>query len=111
MRKGFTLIEVLVALSVLSISMLGIYALLNHAISTTDYSQSKLFAVNAGYERLLKQIHYPRISFSENEELDNKTLTFTEKRQNTLLPGIMDVIMTVKSSEAAVEYEYFERSR
>lgn len=110
MRKGFTLLEVLIALSVLAISMLGIYSLLNQGISMTDYSKSKLTVINLGYERVLRQIHYPRISLSGTEEHDNKTFTYTPHRANTLLPGVGSVLLQVKGPDAIVTYEYFERN-
>ena len=109
MKKGFTLLEVLIALSVLAISMLGIYSLLNQSITMTDYSKSRLTVINMGYERVLRQVHYPRVSLGGTEERDNKTYTYVYHRHNTLLPGVTNVLLQVKGPDAIVTYEYFER--
>lgn len=105
------MLEVLIALSVLAISMLGIYSLINQSVTMTEYGKDKLYVVDKGYERVLKQVHYPRISMGETEEAEGHTITYSYTKRSTIFPGITNVILRVKSESAAVSYEYFERSR
>jgi prepilin-type N-terminal cleavage/methylation domain-containing protein len=109
-RKGFTLLEVLVALSILAISMLGIYSLLNHAVNTTQYSKDRLLLVDKGYERLIFTLRYPRLSQpSEEEYSEDILITYEEEEANTLIPGVTDVILRIKTDDAAASYEYFRK--
>jgi len=50
-NKGFTLLEVLIALSVLAISMLGVYSLLNQSISMEYKRSDREFLLQYGYEK------------------------------------------------------------
>ena len=109
--KAFTLVEALVALSILGISMLGIYGILNQSLLITKNSQNRLYLVDKGYERILKHTHYPRIALN-NVESDNGTETEYEYiRQSTLIPGVSEVTLIVKSKDAIINYVYFERTR
>ncbi|MDR0453215.1 MAG: prepilin-type N-terminal cleavage/methylation domain-containing protein [Deferribacteraceae bacterium] len=109
--KAFTLVEVLVAMSILGISMLGIYGVLNNALFTTKNTQNRLYLIDKGYERILKHTHYPRIAQSDTES-DNGTETEYEYiKKNTLLPGVTEITMVVKNKDAVINYVYFERTK
>ena len=45
LEKGFTLLEVMIALAVLSISMLGIYSLQNMSLKTLISAKEKMFVI------------------------------------------------------------------
>ena len=45
LKKGFTLLEVMIALAVLSISMLGIYSLQNMSLKTLISAKEKMFVI------------------------------------------------------------------
>ena len=45
LKKGFTLLEVLISLAVLSISILGIYSLQSTVLYTLDASKEKMFVI------------------------------------------------------------------
>ena len=109
--KAFTLVEVLVALSILSISMLGIYGILNQSIWTTKNSQNRLYLVGKGYERILKHTHYPRIALHNIESDDGIETEYEYIRESTLIPGVLEITLVVKSKDAVVNYVYFERTR
>ena len=109
--KGFTLVEVLVAVSILAISMLGIYGILNQSLFTTKNSQNRLYLVDKGYERILKHIHYPRVAMSDTESDNGTEIEYEYIRQSTLLPGISEIVLVVKSKDAVINYVYFERTR
>jgi prepilin-type N-terminal cleavage/methylation domain-containing protein len=109
--KGFTLIEVLVALAVLAVSMLGVYSLVNQSIFISTYGKEKEFVADRAFERVALALHYPRSSPESSEDLEGKgTVTYDTVRNPTLLPGVTSVILTVKSSDAAISYEYFEKN-
>jgi prepilin-type N-terminal cleavage/methylation domain-containing protein len=110
-ESAFTLIEVLVAISVLAVAMLGVYSLVNQSIFIATYGKEKDFVADRAFERVALSLHYPRASFETSEEIAGKgEVTYEVKREPTLLPGVTSVILTVKTSDAAVSYEYFERN-
>jgi prepilin-type N-terminal cleavage/methylation domain-containing protein len=109
--KGFTLIEVLVAISVLAVSMLGVYSLVNQSIFMVSRGRERDFVSDKAFERVALLLHYPRSTREPSEEVEGKgEITYEVKRTPTLLPGVASVILTVKSKDAAVSYEYFERN-
>jgi len=107
--RAFTLVEVLVALSILSIAMLGIYGILNQSILTTKNSQNRFYLVDKGYERILKHTHYPRIALNDIESDDGIETQYEYIRQSTLIPGVLEVTLVAKSKDAVINYVYFER--
>ena len=109
--KGFTLVEVLVALSILAISMTGIYGILSQSLFTTQNSKNKLYVIDKGYERILKHTHYPRIALGSTESDDIDETEYEYLRQNTLIPGVSEVTLIVKTKNAVINYVYFERTR
>jgi prepilin-type N-terminal cleavage/methylation domain-containing protein len=109
-RTGFTLLEVLVAISILAISMLGIYSLLSHSIRTTQYSKDRLLLIDKGYERVIMAIHFPRIALPSSEEVNGEIIEFEYLESHTVIPGVSEVILRVTSRAAATSYEYFKRN-
>jgi prepilin-type N-terminal cleavage/methylation domain-containing protein len=109
--NGFTLIEVLVAISVLAVSMLGVYSLVNQSIFMVTYGREKDFISDKAFERVALSLHYPRSTREPSEDVEGKgKITYEVQRNPTLLPGITSVILTVKSKDASISYEYFERN-
>ena len=103
--------EILIAVSVLSIVMLGIYSLLNSSVRITTFSKNKMLVIDKGYERLLKHTHYPRISLPSSETEGDLTINYTYKRESTSIPSVQKVQMQVESESSMVIYEYFEAVR
>ncbi|MDR2400419.1 MAG: prepilin-type N-terminal cleavage/methylation domain-containing protein [Deferribacteraceae bacterium] len=111
LSAAFTLIEVIVAISVLAVAMLGVYSLVNQSIFMATYGREKDFVSDRAFERVALSLHYPRSSWEPSEEVKGKgKITYEVQRTPTLLPGVTSVILTVKSNDAAVIYEYFERN-
>ena len=110
-NSGFTLLEVLIAMSVLAISMLSVYNLLNASINMVSYGKDKLEVIDKGYERVLIHSYYPRIARRDSITEDNKTIHYEYTSEQTGIPSVSQVKMKVSSDSAAVVYEYFERTR
>ena len=51
-QKGFTLIEVLVAISILTIGILGIAGLMGTAVKSSSFSQTMTQATNPAEDRI-----------------------------------------------------------
>ena len=108
-EKGFTLLEVLIALAVLSISMLGVYSLLNMSLDTVSYAKDKMFVIERGYDRISRQINYPNKAFEEKEEYDGVIVTYQFKKEATGLPMVEKIIMTVSTDRAETYFVYYEQ--
>lgn len=109
LKRGFTLMEVLISLAVLSISMLGIYSLLNMSLDTVGYAKDKMFVIERGYDRISRQINYPNKAFEEREEYNGTTVTYSFKRESSGIPSVEKVTMTVTSDKAETSFVYYER--
>jgi type II secretion system protein I len=109
-KNGFTLLEVLIALSIFAMSMLGIYSLVNHSANMLNYGRDKLYISDKAYERVMLSIFYPAVSYAAVEDTENYgTISYDSVKNPTLLPGVRSVILTAKSDSASVTFEYFER--
>ncbi len=66
-RNGFTLIEVLVAISILTIGILGIAGLMGTAVKSASYSQAMTQATNLAQGRIeaLQEIDFNNIQSSD----------------------------------------------
>jgi len=103
--KGFTLLEILVALAILSISMLALYNLLNFSLDLHNYSKNRTSLVGKGYEIVLKRLNFDENINSVKNEYDNITITL--EQQITLIPDIQENYLTVENDESSVTYRYF----
>ena len=77
-KKGFTLVEVLIAMTILSVGILGIAGLAGTAVKTSGHSQSMTQANNLAQKRLeaLLSVDYM------NLEVTDTTAAITELRRN-----------------------------
>ena len=107
-NKGFTLLETLIALSVLAIGMLGIYTLLGQSINVKTYSNEKIRVTTVAYERFLQLIHYPESIKEDIVREDSYTYKFKIKTTSTLLPGIDEKKLITESSNTKVEFTYYD---
>ena len=101
----------LIALTVLAFVMLGIYSVLERAISITSYSRDRHYVMNKGYERVLRHLHYPRIALRESEEDNFTTTHFEYKEKDTIVIGVKQVQLRTSTDKARISYEYFERKK
>lgn len=109
-KAGFTLIEVLIALAVLSISMLGVYSLLNMSTDTLIAAQDKMFVIERGYDRISKQINYPSKAYEEKEEYNGVLVNYSITKDSVGIPGVQQVTLTVSTDKAQTSFIYYEKS-
>lgn len=105
-KKGFTLLEVLIALTITAISVMGIYNLLNISINTLNYAKNKLGIVNKAYEYFLIDNNEPNSYYlsrlSENLEIKDE---ITANIYNIL----DEHTLTISSSEDKIAIIYFKK--
>lgn len=109
-HKGFTLLEVLISLVILSTSMLGVYSMLKMSIDTNIYARDKYFVIERGYDRISRQISYPNKIYEETEEYDGIKVNYTFERKATEIPSVQEVRMTVSTDKAQVVFVYYEQT-
>ncbi len=78
-NKAFTLLEVLIALSVLAISMLGVYSLLNQSISMEYKRSDREFLLQYGYERMLKKINFSDSDLKDAENIMGNSISYDDE--------------------------------
>ncbi len=110
MRRGFTLLEVLIAMVVLSVSMLGVYRLSAMSVETSDYAVQKTMVVEAGYQRVLEIINYPGKVFKDRgrNALGIK-VNFTSESIPTLFPGVDEINLKAEYDGVTATYVYYEK--
>jgi prepilin-type N-terminal cleavage/methylation domain-containing protein len=107
-KNAFTLLEALIALSVLAIGMLGIYTLLGQSINVKTYSNEKIRVTQVAYERFLQLIHYPDTIKENIIKKDGYTYKFSILSSPTMLPGVEEKILKTESSDTLVEIFYYD---
>ncbi|PLX68507.1 MAG: hypothetical protein C0603_04965 [Denitrovibrio sp.] len=110
MRKGFTLLEVLIAMVVLSVSMLGVYRLSAMSVETSEYAVQKTMIVEAGYQRVLEIINYPGKVFKDRgRNALGVKVNYSSESLPTLFPGVDEVSLTAEYDGVATTYVYYEK--
>jgi len=110
MKKGFTLLEVLIALAVLTVSMLGIYRLSSMSIETAGYAVSKSMVTEAGYQRVLELINYPgKIFKDKSKNAEGLLINYKTESKPTILPGVDEISITAEYEGVASTYIYYEK--
>lgn len=110
MSRGFTLLEVLIAIALLSISMLGIYRLSFASLDTTDYAQRKAFVNETAYQRILEQMNYPGKNFRDKKTLpDGTEIKFSTENVREVYEGISEIKLTAEVKDVKTVYYYYEK--
>ena len=97
----------LIALTILSISMLGVFTLVNQAIDIEAYADQKNFLFIQGYERILKTINYPENNYKNAEQVEGRSIKFEEYISEIIIPDFDEVRMEVTSGGMNCNYYYF----
>lgn len=110
LKKGFTLLEVLIALAVLSISMLGIYSLQSMSLRALDTSKAKMFVIERAYDRIARQINFPNKAYEETEDYNGTLVHYSFLKESSGVPMVQKVTMTVSTDMATVSFVYYEKA-
>ncbi len=107
---GFTLLEVLIAITVLAISLSGIYFLLRSNIYTTEYSSNKVKLMESGteivYRLYSKEIIEPTpFPLSLNGYND---ITYSIKKRPLPISNINEYSISVKKDATELEYIFYK---
>lgn len=107
-KKGFTLLELLMAMVVLSIAMMGIFTLVRQSLDMTDYAKSKLNLLNRSYERVILTLSEKRTL--EDVITDNgTTYRYNLKKTDLGLVGIKECELKVSDGTTEMTFFYYER--
>ncbi|MGD9807250.1 MAG: prepilin-type N-terminal cleavage/methylation domain-containing protein [Deferribacterales bacterium] len=110
MKKGFTLLEVLIAMAVLSISMLGIYRLSAMSVEMSDYAKEKTLVTEAGYQRVLEVLNYPGKVFKDKgRNVMGISVNYTSDTESTIFPGVNEITLTTEHEGVSTVYVYYEQ--
>lgn len=109
-NRGFTLLEVLIATTVLAISLAGIYMLVRSNIDTANYTQRKVELLEAGneffYRLYLKDFITPT---PFPLKLDEKSdISYTIKQRPLGIADVLEYILSFKKKDAELEYLFYK---
>lgn len=110
MKKGFTLIETLIALAVLSISMMGIYSIMNMSLNSSIRAKERMFLIERGYDRVARKINFPGKAFPEVEDYNGVEVRYHLLEESVGIPGVKQVTMTISTDKAETKFIYYERT-
>ncbi|NOZ25054.1 MAG: prepilin-type N-terminal cleavage/methylation domain-containing protein [Nitrospirae bacterium] len=108
-QRGFTLLEVLIAMVVLAISLAGIYTLLRSNIDTTGYTLRKIELLEAGsevfYTLYKEQDVEPTPGFVDLKGYEGIKYEVTESSLG--LSYIREYTLRLKKNEAEIVYNFY----
>ena len=110
LEKGFTLLAVMIALAVLSISMLGIYSLQNMSLKTLISAKEKMFVIERGYDRISRQINFPNKAYEDVEDYNGTLVHYSFLKESSGVPMVQKITMTVSTSSASTTFIYYEKA-
>jgi len=110
MKRGFTLLEVLIAMAVLSISMLAIYRLSAMSVDMSAHAQDRAKVVEAGYLRVLEILNYPNKLFQEkDQEVMGIVVNYSSESDPTIFPEVDEISLTTEYNGVSTTYVYYEK--
>ena len=103
--KGFTLLEVLIAMVIVAISISGIYPLLSRSLDMTLLSEEKIKLINKSFEYIIIKEKFPQSSFFERT--GNQGLKFQEEKSADIYGIISEYTLTARGKESEISLRYF----
>ena len=105
--KGFTLVEVLVALAIVGMAGISIYTVMNQSIYVMDIMKRRLMLVQYGYERTLMEIANPDTVLDSSREIDDEIITYEGDTQDTPTPLLLIKTSTTKGYGTNIVFYYY----
>jgi len=110
MKRGFTLLEVLIAMAVLSISMLAIYRLSAMSVEMSDYSKQRALVVEAGYQRVLEVLNYPgKVFRDKGRNVMGIKVNYSTESTPTMFPNVDEISLKTEYEGVSTTYVYYEQ--
>ncbi|MDY6820248.1 MAG: prepilin-type N-terminal cleavage/methylation domain-containing protein [Deferribacterota bacterium] len=109
--NGFTLLEVLIALTVLSISMLGVYSLLNISLTMENRRNDREYLFQFGFERLLKEENFKKADLKEAERIMGHSISYDKEADQIELfdeKELKELLEKAKSKDFSNKLEIIE---
>lgn len=104
--RGFTLVEVLVAVAIVALAVAGILIAMMRQIDGTTYLRDKMFANYVAQNQMELALltnantnQVPTDAFSGSEEMAGRTWYWRVQPQNIQQPGVTQLIITVSDVE------------
>jgi len=93
-KKGFTIVEVVIALAIFSIGVMGVYGLAAWLIQANDFSNRMTAATSIAQGRLedIQNQSFPLMASGSETTADNYTVTWTVTSINATLKSILVVV-------------------
>jgi prepilin-type N-terminal cleavage/methylation domain-containing protein len=109
-HKGFTLLEVLIAVSILTISFLSIYNLINSNISLSNFIDNKVELLGAQTELLynLYSQDLTQESSLPDKIADYENVTYSLKILPSGIYNIQIYIVSLKNKEDNLEFVFYK---
>jgi len=103
-KKGFTLLEVLIALSITAISLMGIYRLTEFSLSTLSSSKNRYNLINRAYEYLLIKNKYPNSYYISTL---NQKINIKDNLEANIYGILEQRVVTFSNREEELNFIYF----
>ena len=103
-KRGFTLLEILIALTLLAISFTGIYFLLNQSLDIENYSKDKTIVILKGYEKVIRYIDYNEMLTND----DKGNVKYELEKKSTIYPSVSEIHLKVIYGDATQTYVFYE---
>lgn len=103
-KKGFTLLEVLIALSITAISLMGIYHLTEFSISTLSTSKNRYDIINQANEYILIKNKYPDTYYLSKI---TKKLNIKDNLEANIYGVLEQRVVTFSNNEEELNLIYF----
>ncbi len=110
-KKGFSLLEVLIALAIFAISAFGIYGLLNECIYAQNFAQRRLELVLASTNLIFPAINnLPEptdgwVYLEDNPDIEAQRIS----KESTGMYGIIKTEWDFKKGKITIGYTFYEK--
>lgn len=109
-NKGFSLLEVLIALAIFAISAFGVYGLLNECIYAQGFAQRRLELVLASTNLIFPSINnLPEATdgwvYLENPDIEAQRID----KEDRGIYGIIKTVWSFKKGKITIGYTFYEK--